>query len=179
MQILIGGPSGVAKSSQAMDICITIGIVHKIGSGFIREITRHFLPKNIEPSLHEYSFGNSENFSNPYLMLKDQSMPLVEPTVRCLERAEREGTSIVIEGVNILPSLYKDYPTDNKFVLYVEDEAKHWQMINGSSHQNRIITEQQFAKVRQIQNLFKKDAIKHNWKLVESTTTKLSDILQS
>lgn len=177
MQILIGGASGVAKSSQAMQVCKEKKIVHKIGSGFIREITRHFIDKDTSPELHEYSFGTSSKYSEPYFLLKEQSSQLVGPTLRCLERAESEGTSIVIEGVNILPSLYNNITTKNKFVLYVEDKKKHWNMINGETHKHRIITEDQFEKVRRIQESFKEDAIKYKWQLVESEKEKVSDYI--
>ena len=177
MQILIGGASGVAKSTQAMQVCENKKIVHKIGSGFIREIVRHFIPKESSPELHEYSFGDSKNFLLPYSLLKEQSKPLVDPTLKCLERAENEGTSIVIEGVNILPSLYNNFTTKNKYILYVECEKKHWEMINGETHKNRVITKDQFAKVREIQESFKKDAKDYEWKLVESAKEQLSDYI--
>ena len=74
----------------------------------MREIVRHFISKN-----HHRSYMNIlmrlKNFILPYDLLKEQSKPLVGPTLRCLERAENEGTSIVIEGVNILPSLYNNF----------------------------------------------------------------------
>lgn len=177
MQILIGGASGVAKSTQAMHVCKSKDIVHKIGSGFIREIARHFISKEFSPALHEYSFGVSEKVSEPYLLLKEQSNFLVDPTLRCLERAVNEGTSIVIEGVNILPSLYDNFITKKKFVLYVENEKQHWEMINGETHKDRTITKEQFAKVRKIQESFKQDAIDFKWQLVESVREKISDYI--
>tara|TARA_B100000886_G_C20420230_1_gene491208 strand:- start:1798 stop:2340 length:543 start_codon:yes stop_codon:yes gene_type:complete len=179
MQILIGGASGVAKSTQAMQFCGNNNIVHKIGSGFIREIVRHFISKESSPELHEYSFGDSKNFSIPYALLKEQSRPLVDPTLRCLERAEKEGTSIIIEGVNILPSLYNSFTTKNKYILYVECEKKHWEMINGETHKDRTITKDQFVKVRAIQESFKKDAKDHEWKLIESVKEQLSDYINT
>ncbi|MDA9651255.1 hypothetical protein N9T16_01045 [Pelagibacteraceae bacterium] len=177
MQILIGGASGVAKSTQAMQICKNNNIVHKIGSGFIREIVRNFISHKTSPALHEYSFGTLEKHSEPYQLLKEQSRQLVEPTLRCLVRAKNEGTSIVIEGVNILPSLYNDFKTEKKYVLYVEDKKKHWEMINGDTHKDRTITRDQFLKVREIQESFKQDAIKFKWQLVESVKEKISDFI--
>ena len=98
----------------------------------MREIVRHFVSKESSPELHEYSYGDSK-ILYLYDLLKEQSKPLVGPTLRCLERAENEGTSIVIEGVNILPSLII---FNKKYILYVECEKKHWEMINGETHKN-------------------------------------------
>lgn len=177
MQILIGGASGVAKSTQAMQICKNNNIVHKIGSGFIREIVRYFISQEISPDLHEYSFGTSMKHPIPYQLLKEQSRQLVMPTLRCLERAKNEGTSIVIEGVNILPSLYNDFQTEMKYILYVENEKEHWEMINGDTHKDRTITRDQFEKVRAIQESYKQDAIKFKWQLVESRKEQISDFI--
>jgi|TARA_B100001094_G_scaffold292313_1_gene311327 2-phosphoglycerate kinase len=178
MQILIGGASGVAKSTQAIQICKNNNIVHKIGSGFIREIVRHFISQKSSPALHEYSFGTSKEYLEPYDLLREQSSQLVKPTLRCLERAKSEGTSIIIEGVNILPSLYSDFKTEKKYILYVENEKQHWEMINGDTHSNRVITKDQFLKVREIQESFKQDALKYNWQLVESVKEQISDFIK-
>jgi 2-phosphoglycerate kinase len=102
----------------------------------------------------------------------------VKPTLRCLERAKSEGTSIIIEGVNILPSLYSDFKTEKKYILYVENEKQHWEMINGDTHSNRVITKDQFLKVREIQESFKQDALKYNWQLVESVKEQISDFIK-
>ena len=178
MQILIGGASGVAKSTQAMNVCKELNIVHKIGSGFIREIARNFISDKVAPSLHEFSFGNDNHFDNPYLLLKDQSKYLFEPTLRCLRRAKKEGTSIVIEGVNILPNLYNQLELKNKFILYVDDKNIHWDMINGETHSKRVITKDQFEKVRRIQDSFIDDAKRNNWKLIESVNETIVDFLK-
>ena len=50
-------------------------------------------------------------------------------------------------------------------------------MINGETHKNRTITKDQFARVREIQESFKKDAQDYEWKLVESVKEQLSDYI--
>ena len=50
-------------------------------------------------------------------------------------------------------------------------------MINGETHKNRVITKDQFAKVREIQEAFKKDAVDYGWKLVESVKEQLSNYI--
>ena len=46
---------------------------------------------------------------------------------------------------------------------------KTLEMINGETHKNRVITKDQFAKVREIQEAFKKDAVDYGWKLVSQS----------
>ena len=60
--------------------------------------------------------------------------------------------------------------------MYVECE-KTLEMINGETHKNRVITKDQFAKVREIQEALKKDAVDYGWKLVESVKEQLSNYI--
>ena len=50
--ILIGGASGTGKSTISKELSERLNIIHRIGTGFIREIVRQFIDK-----YKEYMFG--------------------------------------------------------------------------------------------------------------------------
>ena len=54
--ILIGGAAGTGKTSTAKSLCNQLDIAHRLGSGFIREIAKSFVPKNEQPFLYNFSF---------------------------------------------------------------------------------------------------------------------------
>ena len=86
-----------------------------------------------------------------------------------IKRAHREGTSIIVEGVNVIPGL-NEYPeATDKIVLYVEDEKKHFEMIHGPTHKNRMVSRENFLNVRSIQSQFIRRAQDYGWNLFDVT----------
>tara|TARA_A100001015_G_C14687131_1_gene593018 strand:+ start:309 stop:689 length:381 start_codon:yes stop_codon:yes gene_type:complete len=69
--ILIGGATGVAKSSYSYSIMKKEKIVHKIGSGFIREMAKSFISKKKNKNLYTHSYET--NLKKPILNLYLQS----------------------------------------------------------------------------------------------------------
>ena len=72
--ILIGGASGVTKSSFSYQLMEKHKIIHKLGSGFIREMAKSFISKNKNINLYTHSFET--NLKKPIENLLLQSMPL-------------------------------------------------------------------------------------------------------
>ena len=50
--ILIGGASGTSKTTSSRDISVKLNIAHRLGSGFVREMAKYFIPKDENPSLN-------------------------------------------------------------------------------------------------------------------------------
>ena len=166
---LISGASGVAKSSTAKKLSEKYGFIHRLGSGFIREMAKAFLTEIEAPSLYRYSFYqdvNQKAFQNLY----DQSL-LLQPMIElAIMRAFREGTGLIIEGVNIIPGLTKILNTEVTYiVLYVKDKEKHFKMINGDTHGKRVVSQEQFKLVRSIQNELIQRASQYNWPILDVT----------
>ena len=124
---LIGGASGVTKSSLSFELMKKYKIIHKLGSGFVREMAKSFILKKNNKYLYSHSFETS--LKNPIDNLYLQSIPLKKMFQNAINRANREGTSMVIEGVNIIPGLMEFSFIDRKILLVVEDEKKHLSMI--------------------------------------------------
>ncbi len=166
--VLIGGASGTGKTYLARKLAEELGFHHTLGSGFVREICRNFITNDQNPYLHSYSFERLLDLKG-YSLLKAQSEPMVNSIISCIERAKREGTRLIIEGVNILPCLYSDIEVDLKVILNNAEEEKHNQMMSGKSHSKRIVNVEDFEMTKNIQRNFIKDGLKYEWKVLESS----------
>lgn len=175
--ILIGGASGTAKTSTSKDISYKLDIAHRLGSGFVREMAKNFITKEMCPSLYQYSFTPIENFS-PFENLYSQSYA-IEPMIKlAVVRAFNEGTSIIIEGVNIIPGLNEYKEITSKVVLIIENEELHYNMIHGETHRNRFVSKENFKNVRLIQKEFINRAKDYGWNIFDISSGKnLEEIL--
>jgi len=167
--ILISGASGVAKSSTSKKLSETYNITHRLGSGFIREMAKSFVSELQEPSLYRYSFYQNHQIS-AFDNLYSQST-VIQPMIQlAIDRANREGTGLIIEGVNVIPGLTQVlYKNVRPVVLYVSDKATHYEMIHGDTHVNRSVSNQQFELVRSIQTVLLKRASKYKWPIIDLT----------
>jgi 2-phosphoglycerate kinase len=87
-----------------------------------------------------------------------------------IDRAYREGTGLIVEGVNVIPGLtLMNYKELRSVVLFVEDKTKHYEMINGDTHVKRHVSKQQFNLVRDIQSVLLNRATKYNWPAIDVT----------
>lgn len=164
--ILIGGASGVTKSSFSYELMIKHKIIHKLGSGFIREMAKSFISKKKNKNIYTHSFET--NLKSPIQNLLLQSIPLKKMFENAINRANREGTSIIIEGVNIIPGLSEFKNIDKKILLVVRDEKKHFNLINNNkTHKLRKVNNNYFKNIRLIQEELILRAKKHNWKILD------------
>ena len=164
--ILIGGASGVTKSSFSYELMIKYKIIHKLGSGFVREMAKSFISKKKNKNIYSHSFET--NLKSPIQNLLLQSIPLKKMFENAINRANREGTSIIIEGVNIIPGLSEFKNIDKKILLVVRDEKKHFNLINNNkTHKLRKVNNNYFKNIRLIQEELILLAKKYNWKILD------------
>jgi len=176
--ILIGGASGTSKTSSSKDISAKLDIAHRLGSGFVREMAKYFITKDDNPSLYQYSFSHVSGLS-PFQNLYRQSKA-IEPMINlAVKRAALEGTSIIIEGVNIIPGLSEYKEATDQIILYVENEETHFKMIHGPTHKNRLVSKENFKSIRIIQAEFIKRAKDYEWNLFDISNVKnIEDLIQ-
>ncbi len=163
--ILIGGAAGTGKSSLARELCSKLEIAHRLGSGFIREMAKSFLPQEENPFLYNYSFRPHADVS-PFENLYKQSEGIKDSIEGCISRAYNEGTSLVIEGVNIIPGLIRTDHVSLNMVLTIDDYDLHLDMVQGKTHHKRQINQEDFKNIREIQNEFKRNALANNWQII-------------
>ena len=165
--ILIGGAAGVGKSTLSKKLMTTEKIVHKIGTGFVREMAKSFIQKKNNKSLYTHSFETS--LSSPIKNLYLQSIPLKKMLKKVVDRSNREGTSMIIEGVNLIPGLIDFDDIDERILLIVKDERKHLMMIKkNNTHMLRKVPLLYFENIRKIQSSLIERAKKFKWKILDT-----------
>lgn len=112
--LLLGGTSGVGKSSLALEVARRLGIGRVLSTDSIRDVMRVMLSDDLVPTLHVSSFEAHSRLTRP---VQDGADPVVEGFLEqsrtvsvgvraVIERAIAEGTSTVIDGVSIVPGFF-------------------------------------------------------------------------
>jgi 2-phosphoglycerate kinase len=112
--ILIGGATGVGKSTLATQLAHRLGIVRIISTDAIRQVMRAFFSPRLMPEVHYSSFDAGEAIRIPVTRNLDrQLIGFVEQVemvsvgvAAVVERAVSEGTAMVVEGVHVVPGLF-------------------------------------------------------------------------
>jgi 2-phosphoglycerate kinase len=154
--LLIGGAPGTGKSSLANHLVAALSLDHRIGTGFVRAIVQAESSPTREPLL----FSRTFDVDDPLPHVIWQARRLLPAVVACIERARLEGTSLVVEGSHLLPSVYGGLPVDAFVVLAAPEEAAHKQQILGDTHSHRVVTDEQIARIRRIDSFYRSDAQK-------------------
>ena len=152
--ILVGGTAGTGKSTLARELSSRLGIDHRLGTGFIREVLRCETSKAKDPDLFTFTFRST----NPIKTLIAQARRLRPAVLSCIRRARNEGTSLIIEGNHLLPELYWDANVDLYVVLSAPQLDEHLRRLQGPSHLKRNITADDFKNAVMINEYFKTEA---------------------
>ena len=135
--ILIGGASGIGTSSISFELANKLGIKNMLSTDMIREVMRKMVSKELCPTLFESSYTAEEALKTPappefdktLLGFKDHVETVNVGLTGVIERSIKEGISIVIEGVHIVPGFIDEEllnrPNVYMFVLALSDEEVH------------------------------------------------------
>lgn len=114
---LIGGATGVGKSTLSADLANRLGIARTQSSDMLREVMRVMLPARLLPDLHCSSFNAHEALPHGHgsaatrlvegFLLQATHVSLGVEAV--MDRACREGISMIIEGVHLHPECQKSW----------------------------------------------------------------------
>jgi 2-phosphoglycerate kinase len=110
--ILLGGATGVGKTSLGLEVAHRLGIGRVLSTDSIRQIMRIMLSRDLVPALHASSFDAHRTLP-PELLGEDpviegfrSQAASVSVGVRAtLDRAVEENASLVLDGVSIAPGL--------------------------------------------------------------------------
>jgi 2-phosphoglycerate kinase len=96
--VLIGGTTGVGKSTLATMLAARLGITRVIATDVIRQVLRAFFTHEAMPSVHHSAFdaGGLEGY-------QDQAERVATGAEAIVERAADEAKPLVLEGVHVLP----------------------------------------------------------------------------
>ena len=135
--ILLGGASGIGTSSISFELANKLGIKNMLSTDMIREVMRKMVSKELCPTLFESSYTAEEALKTPappefdktLLGFKDHVETVNVGLTGVIERSIKEGISIVIEGVHIVPGFIDEEllnrPNVYIFVLALSDEEIH------------------------------------------------------
>ncbi|PIU26221.1 MAG: hypothetical protein COW32_06115 [Candidatus Aquicultor secundus] len=133
--VLVGGTTGVGKSTIATAVAHRLGITHVVATDSLREVMRAVLSKDLIPSLHESSFMawkavNKSFEKDPLINGFIEQVKIVSVSIRAVvDRAIREGQNVVIEGVHVVPGFINTPMYEKAFVIpmiiTVDDEDLH------------------------------------------------------
>jgi 2-phosphoglycerate kinase len=134
--VLLGGVTGVGKSTVASQLANRLGITRVVATDQIRQVVRAFFSREFMPSVHHSSFNAAQAFHGPGA---DRAQTIagfvrqvadVAPGINALvERAVSERSRIVIEGVHLLPEVpdraLRGQAITVQALLAVKDEHAH------------------------------------------------------
>ena len=104
--VLIGGGTGVGKSTVASELARALGITHVSSTDLIREILRSVVPENMAPELARSSFELDRDASRrAHAEFERQARQVLVGVRAEIQRAGREGTSLILEGIHLCPGL--------------------------------------------------------------------------
>lgn len=110
--ILFGGATGVGKTTVATEIAHRLGIGKILGTDTIRQIMRMMFSRDLLPAIHSSSFEawkmiQSEDGGEPPILeaFREQTIRVLVGVRAMLERAVQENTSLVVDGVHLVPGL--------------------------------------------------------------------------
>jgi 2-phosphoglycerate kinase len=179
--ILIGGATGVGKSTIATHLAHRLGIVRVVATdGSIREVMRSMLSAELMPTLHVSSFQTNTVVREPTRRsdalvagFREQTAAVAVGIEALIKRAAADGTSVVIEGVHVVPGFvdvaaYTDQVVALPVVLEVDDEGQH---LNHFARRETGVRPaeryaQNFENIRKLQRYIKSQALSHGVPIV-------------
>ena len=137
--ILIGGAPGVGKSNLASALAYRLGLPRIVSTDAIRQALRSLISPELSPELHTSSFTAWRAELLPSEQPKPkrkrvvrgfqrQVQQLTAPLQAIVERSIAEASSVVMEGVHLVPGfmpLEQEGATVVEFILNVSDPKLH------------------------------------------------------
>ena len=134
--IMIGGTTGVGKSSIATEIAHRLGITRIVSTDALREVMRAIFTKELMPVLYGSSFNAWKGLNRPLskeydsliIGFQEQTRAVSVAVRAVIERGIREGLSLVVEGVHMVPgflNLSKIRAFVVSLIITVENEDLH------------------------------------------------------
>lgn len=191
--ILLGGATGIGKSTIASEISYRLGIHSIIGTDMVREVMRKMVSRELLPTLHTSSFQAwkevqvPSSYLSPVIYAFDLQVSHVAVGINALiQRALTEGISLVIEGIHLVPGpIFSRDDAIFYFVLTLQNEEEHVNRLYARAQDTKRTQDQyvaEFDKVRQIQDHIVGQAHKYEVvvlenKMLEETVSQIMDTI--
>ncbi len=135
--VLIGGTTGVGKSTIATEIAHRLGITRISSTDSVRQVMRGIFSEEVLPAVHESAFTAWRSLrvpvpqgADPVIVGFREQTAVVSSGVKSLiDRAVLEATSMVIEGIHLVPGYIDPAQFEPARVVHivigVDDERSH------------------------------------------------------
>jgi len=183
--ILLGGATGVGKSTIATMVASRLGITRVIPTDAIREVMRAMFTAELFPTLHTSSFEASRVVRSPLprnadpvvIGFREQTSAVSVGIEALIQRAIDEGTDLILEGAHLVPG-FLDYTrfvgraVVVPMVVTVDDEESHRSHFLKRAHDTRNRPSERyldsFDNIRTMHRYVKSLALQHGVAIVPS-----------
>jgi 2-phosphoglycerate kinase len=163
--ILLGGATGVGKSTIATQLATRLGITRVVSTDAVREVLRGALTKEMFPTLYSSSFEADKAVRQPIphsgdrliIGFREQAAAVAVGAQALIDRAIAEGTDLILEGAHLVPGFLESLETDKAVVvsllIVLDDEDVHRSHFTWRSRDSRPMDRylRNFSKIRRIQ----------------------------
>ena len=149
--LMIGGTTGVGKSTLATMLAARLGITRVIATDVIRQVLRAFFTHEAMPSVHSSAFeaGGVAGY-------RRQAGRVATGIEAIIRRAADDGKPLVVEGVHLVPGSMddglRDFCLPVEALLVIRDEELHrghFTHRRRRGRPERYLT--RFAEIRELQ----------------------------
>ncbi|MDA0746364.1 MAG: hypothetical protein O2954_07580 [bacterium] len=157
--ILIGGATGVGKTSVAVALANLLRISRVASTDEIRQVMRLMIAQELMPALHSSSYAAWETVSIPPLEgadpviygFREQAARICVGVRATLERAVEENVSLIVDGVHLVPDLlqldeYKDKALFIQVNLFLSDKQPFAERFEMRSQEASRRTQHRYLK---------------------------------
>jgi 2-phosphoglycerate kinase len=163
--IMIGGSTGVGKSTIAHQLAHRLGITRVVSTDAVREVLRSAFTPEMFPTLYASSFESDKAVRQPIphsgdrliIGFREQAAAVAVGAQALIDRAIAEGTDLIIEGAHLVPGFLETIESDKAVIvsllIVIEDEQLHRSHFHWRSRDARPMDRylKNFAKIRKIQ----------------------------
>ena len=160
--VLLGGVSGVGKTTIGNLLVRDLGLSHHISTGFIRSAITHLLDEPNARLLGKHTYDAYEalpDYGNgsrsPLLEGAARQATILKPAIEaCIRRSLREGIGIVLEGSHFIPGVLDPAELGGTVmcILDVPDrEALKYRALS-PNHSRRRLSDDQLDRLIQLQD---------------------------
>jgi 2-phosphoglycerate kinase len=176
--LLVGGATGTGKSTVATEAAHRLGITRVTSTDFIRQTIRAFFPESSMPYVHVSSFEAGGPGGDAEAGFLEQTRQVLVGVEASIDRAMREGWSMAIEGVHLVPGMV---PTEIDGALLVHAVLR---VDSPETHRGRFMIRDsatgglramdkyldQLSEIRLLQDCIVQRAERHRVSVIESTS---------
>lgn len=135
--VLIGGATGVGKSTIASQLAYRLGITRVVSTDAVREVLRSAFTREMFPTLYSSSFESDKEVRQPIphsgdrliIGFREQAAAVAVGAQALIDRAIAEGTDMIIEGAHLVPGFLEGVESEHAVIVpllvTIEDEDLH------------------------------------------------------